>query len=270
MAGSQEDRGPGSPNEVQESDRPDEQQPPATPQTPDAPSVPPEGSPAPAQPEVPAAPKADWRDRRIGELTARTREMRAELERLRAQQAPNGNGAQPPTQPYAGGPPSQAAIDAQVDHLANVKAATQEFNRRCDEVAELGRRSYPDFNARVASLVGIVDGSDPQAREVYNGFLSAAMETGEAPRIIHALGGDLNEASRILSLPPLRMAVELTRMAARPVQELSQAPRPLNPAGSAALNQRTHTSPDDPNSDNLSTAEWMRRREEQVSRNSRR
>src|SRR5215468_6289908 len=69
-------------------------------QDPPIPPEPPSGDPPPAdqqqQQQEPA--RTDWRDRRIGELTARNREQRAELERLRAQagsqsdpaRAPNG------------------------------------------------------------------------------------------------------------------------------------------------------------------------------------
>lgn len=143
-------------------------------------------------------------------------------------------------------------------------ASQQEFNRRCNEVAEAGRRSFADFDLRVSKLVGLVDPNDPQGIAGYNQFLNAALETGEASKILHTLGGDLNEASRILSLNPLRMAVELTRMASRPTTEASGAPRPINPAATAAMAARSSTSPDDPGSDNLSTEEWMRRREEQI------
>jgi len=190
-----------------------------------------------------------------------------------------GNGAEAPRgadgrfQQPAGyqGPPNQALIDQQVQQRAEILAATQEFNRRCNEVAESGRRQYADFDAQIGKLVGLVDASDPAATQNYNGFLNAALETGEAPKILHALGSDLNEASRVLSLNPIRMAVELTRLAARPVAELSGAPRPINPAATSAQAQRTSTSPDDPGSDNMSTEEWMRRREEQLAgRNTRR
>jgi len=219
-------------------------------------------------------PRVDWRDRRIGELTARGRELRAENERLKAQlageQAPNGQqAARAPNgqfQQPAGyqGPPDQATINQQIEERAHILAANQEFTRRCNEVAEVGRRTYNDFDSAVGRLVGLVDSNDPQGVQAYNGFLNAALETGEASKIIHALGNDLNEASRILSLNPTRMVVELTRMAARPVQALSHAPRPINPAASSGQNQRTSLSPDDPGSDQLSTEEWMKSRNEQV------
>lgn len=131
-------------------------------------------------------------------------------------------------------------------------------------MADAGRTQYADFDVRVGKLVGLVDGNDPQAVANYNQFLSAALETGEASRLIHSLGGDLDEASRILGLTPIRMAVELTKMAARPPSEMSNAPRPLNPVGSQGVNNRATFGPDDPSSDNLSTEEWMRRRNEQI------
>jgi hypothetical protein len=192
------------------------------------------------------------------------------MERYKAQlSSPSADTGRAPNGQYqqaAGyqGPPDQALIDQQVQQRAEVLAATQEFNRRCNEVAEVGRRTYADFDAQVGRLVGLVDSNDPQSTGNYNQFLNAALETGEASKIIHSLGADLDEASRILSLNPTRMAVELTRMAARPTQELSAAPRPINPASTNAQAQRTSTSPDDPGSDNMSTAEWMRRREEQI------
>lgn len=273
MAGSDNSNsGPGlDPNAVQEPGRPSELSPDIG-QTVETPPLPPTGGPAPASEQQPPLPqeqppqRTDWRDRRIGELTARTRELRAELERIKGQAPANGQ-AQAPGQPQGGfdqPPPNQWTIDAQIEQRAQMLAANQEFNRRCNEVAEAGRRVYPDFDLRVSKLVGLVDPNDPQGISSYNSFINAALETGEASKIIHALGGDLNEASRILSLNSVRQAVELTRLAARPMNELSGAPRPINPAATAAQAARSTTSPDDPGSDNISTEEWMRRREEQI------
>jgi hypothetical protein len=264
MAGSEENPGPGGPNEVQE--------PAGTPATPiDAPETPvtPSAGPAPApeaREEVSERPRTDWRDRRIGELTARTRELRAELERVRAGQAPSNGQAPQPGQPpgYNQGPPNQQTIDAQIEQRARILAENQDFNRRCNETAEIGRRAYTDFDMQVGRLVGLVDNNDPQGIASYNAFLNAALETGEASKIIYSLGSDLNEASRILSLSPLKMAVELTKMAIKPVAQISNAPRPINPASTAAQAARSSTSPDDPGSDHMSTEEWMRRRNEQI------
>lgn len=213
----------------------------------------------------PQAPRTDWRDRRIGEQQQRIRELRAQLEQFQRTTVPQTPGAPPPAQEIHGQPPpSQAEIDRQINERAYALAQQQEFNRRCNEVADAGRTQYADFDVRVGKLVGLVDGNDPQAVANYNQFLSAALETGEASRLIHALGGDLDEASRILGLTPIRMAVELTKMASRPPSEMSNAPRPLNPIASQGVNNRATFGADDPSSDNLSTEEWMRRRNEQI------
>src|SRR5215469_10982925 len=167
--------------------------PPVNPPAGSAPATPPSGTDGQPPVEPPAEPpRTDWRDRRIGELTARNREQRAELERLRAQAQPRDpNGQfreQPPPSPNDG-PPARATIDDQIEQRAQILAANQEFNRRCDEVAIAGRKIYPDFDMQVGRLVGLVDNTDPQSMARYNEFLNAALETGEAAKLIHALGG---------------------------------------------------------------------------------
>lgn len=234
--------------------------------------------PSPQQPEP--APVMDWRDRRIGEQQARLRERNARIAELEAQlnqarggQAPQpgqGNGQQ--WQPPAGQPPqqplpyNQGDIQRQIDEAASRMASVREFNRRCDEVAAQGRTQYQNFDQRVQRLVGLIDNNDPQQRDQYNAFLNACLETGQAARLVFDLGGDLNEASRIMAMEPVRMAVELTKLSTRATTtEASRAPSPLNPMASAAQAMRTSVQPDDAdNADSLSTEEWMRRREEQV------
>jgi hypothetical protein len=237
------------------------------------------GQPDLAAPPPPPPPRADWRDRRIGEQQARIRDLRAQLEQANARVAGPQNpvSGQPHQAPYGQMPPDRAAIDREIEQRATLMASQQEFTRRCNDVADQGRQQYNDFDVRIQKLIGLVDGSDPQQIANYNGFLSAAMETGDAPRLLHHLGGDLNEASRILSLTPIKMAVELTRMSGAASsggtnvtmpngQVVSTVPRPINPVGSATsiTGNRSIVAPDDATSDNLSTSEWMARREQQI------
>src|SRR5215467_9688737 len=233
----------------------------------------------PPPPSADAPPATDWRDRRIGEQQQRLRERNARIAQLEAElnvarggqpptQPPPGNGQgyqqQQPNQPTFTGPPGD--IQRQINEAAAALAAGQEFTRRCNEVAEAGRKVYNNFDQRVQRLVGLVDGNDQQQVQAYNNFLSAAMETGQATRLIYDLGGDLNEASRIMAMEPVKMAVELTRLSARvTTTDQTGAPRPLTPISSGVQGQRASIQPDDPDSaDNLSTEDWMARREEQV------
>ena len=270
MAGAPENDGPGGEGRPDPASSPEVNPQVETPVSPPAGEPPP--SPPPAEPEKPkeeAQPRAtDWRDRRIGEQQARIRELRARIEQYERSNT-SGTPAQGQNG-YTGAPPDPLEIERQVQERATAMAAINDFNRRCDEVASAGRTAYPDFDGRVQKLVGLVDGNDPQAVATYNSFLSAAMETGDAARLIHDLGGDLDEASRILSLSPVRMAVELTKRAVQGQERrsgpapVSGAPRPINPAASAGQGQRHVVAADSPDSDQMPTSEWMRRREEQL------
>jgi hypothetical protein len=157
-----------------------------------------------------------------------------------------------------------------VDRLAEARArelaVIHDFNRRCDEVALAGRRVFGEtqFNGQIANLQKVIDQDDPASVQNYNSFLMAAIETGEAAKLLHQLGSNLDEAQRIMGLPPTRMAVELTRLAMGPEQQVSGAPRPINPVGGRGASHE-QISPDDPDrADHLATQEWMRRREAQL------
>jgi hypothetical protein len=216
----------------------------------------------------------DWRDRRIGEQQQRLRERNARIQQLEAQLAQVAGQTQPGYQPDPAPPgyPQQPAyaqpvgdIQRQINEAAAAMAQQAEFTRRCNDVAEAGRRVYQNFDARVQRLTGLVDGSDASQVERYNNFLRACMQTGQASRLIYELGGDLDEASRIMAQDAIGMATELTRMSMRTGSEASGAPRPVNPVASLAQSNRTMIQPDDPDgADQLSTDEWMRRRDEQV------
>lgn len=205
-------------------------------------------------PSSPAQPQADWRDKRIATLTRRLKEFQ---EQGRQQPAA-------PTTPQQGF--NQADIDRLAEQRARELAVVHEFNRRCDEVAVLGRSSFGEntFNERISNLQKLVDANDPASVQSYNQFLSAAIETGEAAKLLHGLGNDLDEAQRIMSLPTARMAVEMMKRTMAPEVQVSNAPRPLTPVGGRGVSHEA-INPDDPDrSDHLSVAEWMRRREAQV------
>lgn len=247
--------------------------PPEPPQPPPPPVEPPPADPASNVPrETETEPRQDWRDRRIGEQQQRLRERNARIAELEAQLASQGQppqpGQGPGNQPYVQQQPTapqQGDIQRQINEAAARLAANNVFTDRCNEVAQQGRRVYTNFDQRVQRLVGLVDAQDPIQVNHYNDFLKAAMQTGQAPRLIFELGGNLDEASRIMAMDPVGMTYELTRMSMRTGSEASAAPAPLTPIASAAQSNRTMVQPDDPETaDTLETSEWMRRRTEQM------
>jgi len=110
-----------------------------------------------------------------------------------------------------------------------------------------------------------------EAPSFLTGVLETALETGEAEAIIHSLGADLNEASRILSLPPVKMALEVGKLGAKagaleaPLEPVSvkPLPRPIRPVGSSA--PASGVRPDDPERGaEIPMDQWMKARDLQT------
>lgn len=220
----------------------------------DAPPAPvAEAAPAPAP-----AKKEDWREAKIRRLTA-------QLHELRGQEAAPEPAAQAPADD-----PAARLAEAEIERRARERAkeisAIDTFNRMCREAANAGRQAFPDFDTKVSALREAFAGGegDVQQQVTYNQFVAALLETGQAPALLHQLGSDLDEAARIINLPPIKMVVELTRLAGKaPDTSTTRAPKPITPVGSKGA-AHTAISPDDPErADNLPTAEWMKRRNEQ-------
>lgn len=219
-----------------------------------------------AKPAV-VAPVEDWRERRLKEQTAKRREAERRAADLEAELAQYRTGNTSGAAAGASGA-TEPDLDQLVEARAAERAAVAEFNRQCNEVAASGQEEFgqAEFNSRVQALTGLVDRGDPQEAIRYNQFLVAAIETGDAPKLLHQLGGDLNEAARIMALSPVKMAVELTKLAAKaPAAEVSGAPKPIRPLATGGTRSHEAIAPDDPDrGDRLTTREWMQRREAQL------
>lgn len=240
----------------------DEDEPPADPPQDEPPQDTLPADSAPPAPPQQAGEKPDWRERRIAKLTAQLNEEKAK----NAARAPASDPA--PPQPAAAGPDFEASVQREAARLA----AESEFNRQCAEVGHLGEQAFgaQEFGQRVAQLAGVVDRSDPGEVENYKTFIRAAIATGEAPKLIHMLGADPNEAARVMSLPPAQMGVELAKLSLVQPDSQSRAPRPATvPRGSGGgSSPHTAISASDPErADRLTTAEWMKRRNEEAAAN---
>ena len=225
----------------------------ATGEAPAAASEPPATAPA------AASDQPGWKDRRIGQLTARNAELARKLAEKNSTSAP----AQPdPTADF------EARVAAKAAETADALVAVRTFNEKCNEAVDKGRTDFgtAEFNASINGLVQLVDSSDPASLANYQDFLESALETGAAPSLIFELGKDLNEAERILALPPKRRAIELARKAeavAKPT-EPSSAPKPIRVIDAHGGRHDTYKPSDPVHADNLSTAEWMARRNAEV------
>lgn len=199
-----------------------------------------------ADPEPkPAAKSKDWRDDRIRVLTAKLDEAR---------RASTADQTKTP----------DAVPASEIERRAAELAAANDFNRRCNEVVEQGKATWPDFMNRVEQLRSLVTPGDAAEAQAFNSFIAAVLETGEAGRVLYELGGNPEEALRVMALSPVRLGMELAKMTSKKAApEPSQAPRPIRPVGTQA--KETEIDPADATrADNLSTRTWIERRQREV------
>jgi hypothetical protein len=115
------------------------------------------------------------------------------------------------------------------------EARQREFDAACNEVARKGREEYgTEFGDAVRSLNAVGYGNRPDA-------LGAIASLPDGHRVYRSLAADLDNAARVLSLPPMMMAMELARMSQRaapngetntpatPLPPLTRAPEPQTP-----------------------------------------
>lgn len=193
------------------------------------------------------AKKEPWFQKRIGELTREKYEAkraaddaRAEADRLRQALAQGQQG-----DPQQG---DQQDVETRARQIADQRVAEQRFNDSCNKVYEAGKAEFQDFDRAVSNLQMVGASRD---------FLELATTSDAGHKLLHHLGSDLDEAARILALPPIQMARELTKLefklsqpAAKP--PVSKAPAPIKPLGSGKAAGEGL-------SDDLPIDEWMRR-----------
>lgn len=219
---------------------------------------------APIEPVVPPVtppvepPKVkDWKDDRIAKLTHDLNEARR-------------TAANPPPPPVQKPGEDAVAFQTRVDEAANTKAvqiaAQADWDRQCNDVAAQGKKEFPDFDARLAAITSTINGQDVGEVQAYNEVLAAAIETGEAHKVLYALGSDPGEYQKLMKLSPVKRAMELGKMAVALVndKEPSKLPKPITPLQSGGEHYEG-ISPDDPKrGGKLPTKEWMKLREAQA------
>lgn len=173
---------------------------------------------------------------RVGYLTKELHAKDAENERLRkllevaGSATPPGGEAAPVAPTPAQAPQAPNSPDA-FQQAVKAEVARQAFDQKCNEVYAKGK---DEFGAEFDGAVGNLNSMGFMGRDM----LDAALATGDAAKVIHHLGNDLDEAARISSLPPTAMGAEIAKLAAKvsapKAQPVSSAPAPIKPLGGSA------------------------------------
>src|SRR5215468_3316993 len=116
---------------------------------------------------------------------------------------------------------------------AQQESATARFNEACNSLYAKGRQEFGEtMDEAVRGLNAVGWGNRPDA-------LAALASLPDGHRVYHALASNLDEAHRVLNLPPMEMAVALASMRsqqssnghAEPRTPISRAPAPISPIG---------------------------------------
>lgn len=202
-----------------------------------------EGQPAPEEPKKPKSPIAQLQGR-IGHLTKVAHEKDATLDKQARQleaykallesqgKAPPVEGEPEPRAVTAPTTAQPADFNEAVRAEARRIAAEERFTSDCNSIFEAGEKAHGDGFKESVSNLNMMGIMSPQ-------LVEAALVTDAPSEVIHFLGSDLDEAARITSLSPIRMAAELTKLATTlnakpPGAEFSRAPAPIRPVGGTA------------------------------------
>lgn len=199
-----------------------------------------------------------WAERRRAEAAEQqSRLLQEQLNQTRAAaaQQPTVDADGNPVQPAA--PAARPAPQPDLQRMAADIAAQNDFNRQVGEEVAKGRGAHQDFDQVAANL--------QRFGELPRTFVEAAMATGKGADVMYHLGGDIAEADRILSLPPIQQAVALASLAGTlkapaPPKTVTSAPAPVSPKVGGGTTKGT-PSLEDPN---MPVADWIKLREKNL------
>lgn len=176
-------------------------------------------------------------------------------------------------------PAPRAPSPAEIETLVAAETSRRDFTRQCNEAFTAGKAAHADFEKVIADLNALspVFDSRLQRPVMPQSLVEAALATGTAHEVLYALGRDSSLADRVLSMPPLQQAAELTRLSMKLAEaaaaqaetteapaQVSKAPAPVRPkvTGSGS----TVPAWDPAATDKFSTEEWIAKREADIKR----
>lgn len=211
--------------------------------------------------EPPAIPKAVVE--RIGELSADKRRLSEQLRAAQEELAKRPAAAaaeqqQDDTAPQRGQFGTEAEFNRAVAAEAQRQASVQEFNRRCNEVEDLGGKAFGDkWRPALAQLTILDDqGQVPLA------LIEAAIETENPATVLFELGKNIDRAKEIMQMTPVKRAIEIAKIGSKappPVRQ-SKAPAPIEPIRGGGAAADDAEAPSDKDDD----ATWNRKRTAQL------
>lgn len=200
-----------------------------------------EAEPEPQEEDQPKPKKESWELRRFKQENAKRHEAERKLAAAEAALAAALAG----TEPTAEQQQPERLTQAQIDQRAHEIVQANTFKASLDATLAAGAKEFGtnEFNEACNLLADIGANDRPE-------FLQTVIAEENGHKLLQHLGQNPDEAERILSLPPLRMASALAKLSvemAKPKPTpVSAAPAPIRPLDGRA---RAEPTPDRMNDD---------------------
>jgi hypothetical protein len=146
----------------------------------------------------------------------------------------------------------EAAVEAAAERRAAQLEATREFNKACNAVEAAGSKAFGDKWAKAKAELAMLDDHGRIPMDI----LSVALETDNPARVLFVLGNDIEKATELMGMTPIKRAIAMDKIASsKPVApSASKAPPPVEPIGGRGARE-------DRPSDRDSDEEWNRKEE---------
>lgn len=145
---------------------------------------------------------------------------------------------------------NKAEFDAAVQAETNRRIAVQDFNTKCNAVEESGAKAFGDKWGKAKADLAVLDDDG----RIPLDLLTVALETDNPARVLFVLGNDIEKATELMGMTPIKRAIAMDKIAsAKPAErQTSKAPPPVDPLGGKGAR-------DDRPSDRDSDEEWNRK-----------
>lgn len=187
--------------------------------------------------------------KRVSVLSKEKRDLSAKLQQnIKAvpEEAPADGEDQPQRSDFK----TKAEFDIAVQAEADRRFALNDFNSKCNAVETAGSKAFGDKWPKAKADLAMLD---DQGR-IPMDLLSVALETDDPARVIFVLGNDIEKATELMGMTPIKRAIAMDKIASAkaPERQRSNAPPPVDPlGGKGAGNDRPSDRDDD--------AEWNRK-----------
>lgn len=163
-------------------------------------------------------------------------------------------------------------VEAEVDKRARALADANAYNEACNRTISKGQAAFQDFPAAMQRLhqISPMLADTPQGKVpmMSREFVEAALECDAPEKVLYELAksSNMDEASRIMALPPSRQGAALAKFAAKltPSTTVSTVPPPAN---TAVGGNRVAGDVHDLYNTTTSTSDWMKERQRQIDAN---